>query len=201
MELVIAQNKEDLEHLEDIIGKGQLTFYEVGRALMEIRHRELYRDVLGYETFEAYCKERWDFKRTYAFYLIESAKVIDNVHNCEQKPATESQARPLTKLEPEQQKEAWQKVVETAPEGKITARHVSKVVSQITKDNTIKEVEKKKKKAVAIPKEEMVDEDFKHAFDDFYREVQRARLDNWQTTSKKAASLLVKLIKDLIEVE
>jgi hypothetical protein len=85
MELVIAQNKEDLEHLEDIISKGQLTFYEVGRALMEIKHRELYRDVLGYDTFEAYCKERWDFCRDYAYKLIASSSVIDNVDNCIQK--------------------------------------------------------------------------------------------------------------------
>lgn len=31
----------------------------------------------------------------------------------------ESQLRPLTSLEPEQQIEAWQKVVETAPEGRV----------------------------------------------------------------------------------
>jgi len=39
----------------------------------------------------------------------------------------ESQLRPLTKLrnKPDQQREAWQKVVETAPEGKVTAAHVS----------------------------------------------------------------------------
>ena len=33
-------------------------------------------------------------------------------------PVNERQARPLTKLEPEQQQEAWKTVVETAPEGK-----------------------------------------------------------------------------------
>ena len=86
---------------------------------MAIRDGGHYRDVLGYETFEAYCKERWDFKRTYAFYMIESAKVMDNVHNCEQKPTTEAQTRPLARLLPDQQREAWQKAVETAPEGKV----------------------------------------------------------------------------------
>jgi predicted SnoaL-like aldol condensation-catalyzing enzyme len=50
---------------------------------------------------------------------------------------SERQARPLTKLEPEQQQEAWQKVVETAPEGKITAYHVSKVVSEIRKETLV----------------------------------------------------------------
>jgi hypothetical protein len=51
--------------------------------------------VLGFKTFEDYCRKKWGFKRTCAFYMIESAKAIDNVHNCEQKPTTESQARPL----------------------------------------------------------------------------------------------------------
>jgi hypothetical protein len=95
---------------------------------MEIRDRELYKIRNGgeYQTFEAYCKGAWDMKRTYAFYMIESAKVIDNVHICEQIPATESQTRPLAKLSPDQQREAWQKAVDTAPEGKVTAAHVIK---------------------------------------------------------------------------
>jgi hypothetical protein len=44
-------------------------------------------------------------------------------------PITESQCRPLSKLEPDQQREAWQKAVETAPAGKVTAAVVSKVVN------------------------------------------------------------------------
>ena len=40
----------------------------------------------------------------------------------------ESQLRPLTKLNPDQQREAWQKAIDIAPEGKVTAAIVSKVV-------------------------------------------------------------------------
>jgi len=98
----------------------------VGMALMEIRDNKLYQFKNGgkYETFEAYCKGVWDFKRTYAFYMIESARVVENVHHGEQNiplPSTERQCRPFTKLIPEQQRIAWQKAVETAPEGKVTA--------------------------------------------------------------------------------
>lgn len=35
--------------------------------------------------------------------LIAASGVVENVNNCLQKPTTESQARPLTKLEPEKQ--------------------------------------------------------------------------------------------------
>jgi hypothetical protein len=37
-------------------------------------------------------------------------------------PTNERQTRPLTKLAPEDQVKAWAKVIETAPEGKITAK-------------------------------------------------------------------------------
>jgi len=55
--------------------------------------------------------------RDYAYKLIGSSQVMDNlknVNNCLQKPQTESQARPLTRLPAPLQIEAWEKVVDTA---------------------------------------------------------------------------------------
>ena len=69
-------------------------------------------------SFEHYCRERWQFARNYANKLIASSQVIENLNKGTIVPKTESQARPLTKLEPEQQKEVWEKAVQTAPEGK-----------------------------------------------------------------------------------
>jgi len=60
--------------------------------------------------------------------LIVASGVAENLTTIVVKPINEAQARPLTKLPPEQQKEAFQKAVETAPEGKVTAKHVEKVV-------------------------------------------------------------------------
>ena len=57
-------------------------------------------------SFEHYCRERWQFARNYANKLIASSQVIENLNKGTIVPKTESQARPLTKLEPEQQKEA-----------------------------------------------------------------------------------------------
>lgn len=133
MELAIKKNSVELEQLENVIKKNIGAFYEVGRALMEIRDKGLYRDVLGFDTFEAYCKARWDFNRAHAYRLMDSVKVINNVSESEtKKPVNLEQTRPLAKLEPDQQREAWQKAVETAPEGKVTAAHVSKVVKEVT---------------------------------------------------------------------
>ena len=60
---------------------------------------------------------------------------------------TESQARPLSKLEPEQQRQAWQKAVETAPEGKVTAAHVARVVKGMTEPEEIKGGDDRRNKA------------------------------------------------------
>jgi len=75
---------------------------------MAIRDKGLYRDVLGFDTFEAYCKARWDMSKMHAYRLMDSCKVIDTVKSnpLGYSPENERQARPLSKLEPEQQRTA-----------------------------------------------------------------------------------------------
>ncbi len=117
-----------LAELETIIEQGIQTFIEVGNALLEIRDSRLYRQ--EYTTFEEYCQKRWDLKRRRAYQLIEAAETVStlNVQNFAHRP-NESQARALAQIEePEARREVWQKAVETAPDGKITARHVETVV-------------------------------------------------------------------------
>ena len=130
MDLIVLsrQEQQELAALESTIQRNLSSFYEIGIALMTIRDKRLYRD--GFDTFEHYCRERWQFARNYANKLIASSQVIENLNKGTIVPKTESQARPLTKLEPEQQKEVWEKAVQTAPEGKITARHVQKIVNE-----------------------------------------------------------------------
>ena len=119
-----------IAQLEATIERGMQTFVEVGLALMEIRDARLYRAEFG--TFEDYCRERWGWTRQRANQLIASADVVSNLEmtTIVVKPTTESQARALTKLEPEKQRTVWKDVVETAPKGKVTAKHVQAVVEQ-----------------------------------------------------------------------
>ena len=135
MEVVITQNKQELERLERIIQENIGAFYEIGDALMKIRENKYYHDVLGFETFEAYCKKRWDFASNYARRLIASAATVENIKSVPigTFPTTESQARSLAKIkDPGVQREAWQRAVSTAPEGKVTAAHVYKIVKGMT---------------------------------------------------------------------
>lgn len=77
--------------------------------------------------------------RMRASQLISSSNVVDVLrkdshdvnHGLQIKPEHERQIRPLMKLEPSQQREVWQKAVETAPNGKVTGAHVQKVVEEM----------------------------------------------------------------------
>lgn len=119
-----------LEELETVISNGIQTFAEVGNALLAIREAKLYRAEHG--TFEAYCLKRWGFTRMRACQLIGAAAVVENVNNCLQKPATESQARPLTKLPASEQPAAWQAATDKAQsEGRnVLARDVEEAVEE-----------------------------------------------------------------------
>jgi hypothetical protein len=134
MELTITKDRQDLERLETVIVNNLRSFYELGGALAEIRDRELYKIKNGgeYKTFEAYCRDALDLSRPRAYQLIGAAQVQENLSTMVDKTISERQARPLINLEPEQQRSVWKKAVETAPEGKITAAHISKIVRSIS---------------------------------------------------------------------
>lgn len=133
-----AREQADLATCEEVIDQGLRTFVEVGTALLTIRDKRLYRAQYG--TFEDYCQERWGMARRTTNRLIAAAGVVTNLRMEESSqmgpigpilPATESQARPLTQLPPDVQPVIWQRAVETAPGGKMTAAHVQAVVDAL----------------------------------------------------------------------
>ena len=141
---------ERLAELEDIITNNFQGFYAVGCALAEISASKLYR--LTHDTFEDYCRERFEVARRTAYQYIEAKEVMDNVrHGAQTKsfPLNERQVRPLTKLSPGDQIQAWEKAVATAPQGEsgaiVTAKHVSHVVSEMLGDMLTKRAEAVKK--------------------------------------------------------
>jgi hypothetical protein len=126
----LTQSEErELEKLEAIVERKLRAFYEVGQALMRIRDLHLYRK--EYSTFGAYCQGRWDISRPRAYQLIEYVRIRDNLSTVVDKPVPERQLRPLMRLDPERQKEAWQRAMENAPDTKITARVIEKVVREM----------------------------------------------------------------------
>ena len=127
--LTMIEQSELVQH-EAVIERGLQTFVDVGLALLAIRDRKLYRQEFG--TFEGYCRERWSITPRHGRRLIGAAEVVTNLGPMGPKlPSNERQARPLLHLDPVQQQGAWQQVVDTAPDGKVTAKYVQEVVDRI----------------------------------------------------------------------
>jgi hypothetical protein len=113
---------------EAVVEKGLQTFVEVGASLLEIRDNRYYRQ--EFDTFEAYCRQRWQMGASRARQLIGAAEVVKNLNTEGESvtivtPTHESQVRPLTKLDPEQQREVWQSATRLSP--KPTAELVAKI--------------------------------------------------------------------------
>lgn len=119
-----------LMECESIIRNGRAVFVHVGNALERIRDSRLYRET--HKTFEVYCLEVWEISDRFARSLRSAADVVGLLQekNISPLPATESQARPLTKMPREEWAPAWQEVVATAPQGRITASLVAEVVQR-----------------------------------------------------------------------
>src|SRR6516165_4067809 len=89
-----------LAELEAVIANGLQTFIEVGRALLEVRDRDLYKDQ-GFHTFPDYCRERWKMSQPHAQHMIDASKVAENLITTVINLPTERQARELAGLAPE----------------------------------------------------------------------------------------------------
>jgi hypothetical protein len=115
---------------EAIIYKGLNTFVEVGLALARIKDGKKYR-AAGFSTFKEYCQESWDMSNPRAYQIISASEVVKKMStNVDILPNSEAQVRPLLKIkDPVKQRIAWQKAVETAPNGKPTQKHVASIVA------------------------------------------------------------------------
>ena len=141
LEELSEEEVRDLLHLERRVERS---FYECGKALMELRNRRLYRST--HRTFEDYCHDGFGFTHRNINYLIAGSMVVDNLKLgtndsqiqdetgtiCSQiLPTNECQVRPLTKLEPDQQREVWQKAIEEAGNKIPTGRIVKDITQRV----------------------------------------------------------------------
>ena len=84
--------------------------HERPNALAAIRDGKLYK--ADHATFEDYCKVRWGMTPQHAGYAISTAEVAMRIEETSSTgPANAHQARPLAKLPPAEQAEAWEEVV------------------------------------------------------------------------------------------
>ena len=130
-----AVEQRAFQKAERTIATGMKAFVAVGRALKEIRDRRLYRE--RYETFEAYCIQRWDFSRPRAYQLCAASDVLadlSTIVDFKLLPENEGQVRPLTRLkDPSQWRRAWHAAVKLAAAEKcpVTARDTEEAVRRL----------------------------------------------------------------------
>lgn len=109
----------------------------VGSCLRRIRDGSLYLEG-GYDSFEGYCEQRWNYSRSHAYRLIDHSKVVQrlkgNGHCC----PSEGQLRPAMALKRHYQTEdafidSVVNVVEIAEDraGGLTARSIQAVVESL----------------------------------------------------------------------
>jgi hypothetical protein len=94
----------------------------VGKArvmLLELYEREGWR-ALGYNNWRECVDAEFPQNQRYLYYQLQAAVTERNICTMVQNdsPIPERQLRPLASLPPEVQAEAWQRAVETAPDGK-----------------------------------------------------------------------------------
>jgi len=91
----------------------------------------------------------------------------------------ERQLRPLTKLKPEEQKNVWQQAKETAPDGKLTAKHIQKTIFDIIGTPEKKMAENRRQ----ARNNERLDPGFREAFASLLLQVEKARHEKYKNTS------------------
>lgn len=137
MATALSKDSKRLEELESIVERGVVAFYDIGRALREIRDFQLYEKVRGVSSFDIYCKDKWGFHKSVCYNLIGAAELRDNLSAmADILPTNERQARPLISLAPADQQEVWQEVLERAPKNEdgdplITAKVVKEVRDEL----------------------------------------------------------------------
>ena len=104
------------------------------QGILEVRNSKLYR--LEFDTFEEFCGSELGFSDRHARRLMDSVDVVENlkVDPGVRLPKYEKHARPLSKLEPEVQREAWNETLETFGND-ITAKKVEQIASEYKEVN------------------------------------------------------------------
>jgi len=179
-------NASQLRRLEKVIDQSRRRFWQIGAALRTIRDEKLYKVAL-FDSFESYVRQRWEMGKSQAYRLIEASRVVDNLSPIgDALPANEAQARVLARLAPADQKRLWREFVESGAEQ--TASNIKRFLRA------------KGAKAQGERKDltGVIGADYKKAALQMIEQIDLAKNDGWRTTSRQAALLWNRAMKDKI---
>ncbi len=153
-----AQETEELKRLEAAVDRGVKATFEMWAALHAIR---TYRDGLlyrsqGFETFHAYCLDKWGYAKAHAHRLANCGEFIETLRAFESPngdslplPRSEGQIRALLSLPEDRRVEAWARVLEVAPVDVLTGPDVEAAVNEFFKEKPTMTAEERALKALA----------------------------------------------------
>jgi hypothetical protein len=130
-------DKKDFAALEKIVQKGVKSFLEVGKALLQIHSRKLYRE--KYTSWEGYLEERWNLSRSHGYRLVHAGEVAENLSHA--RDTIEMPGRlveQLAKLPPDEQRRIFAQAQAAAPASPVS--EVRNILAGLTADAAAKKV-------------------------------------------------------------
>ena len=119
-----------LKNLEETIETGIKGYIKAGMALEAIKSGKLYKGAYG--TYEAYCRERWNFTPQYSNRLIAAAKIVNKMKISETTgsviPQSENQVRALSQVA--DPISAWMETQEATGKEQPTAKEIREVIQK-----------------------------------------------------------------------
>ncbi len=194
-EVLPVAEQQRRDELEAIIKTRLQAFVEFCLAMHEIKGKRLYRST--HNTWESYCEDNLGVSRQSGVNYANAGEVIEliqeNVNSCLQNgtimiPQNEAQARPLTKYkkEPEKLLEVWNKAVDAAPEGKVTAKIVKDAITNIVQEKEKGTIDKLDKQKEALNKDELTSSKFDKAMNALIGQVVADKGNGYKKTSREA---------------
>lgn len=163
MTTLTVSRKQRLRALENEIRSGMEEFYYVGMRLREIREDELYKED-GFDNWQKYCRERWEFSKQHVGRLIEAAEYRGAIKS---NPVGDSRwsersVRELTRIgDKKEAARVAKKIVDRIEKGgieKLTSSFVKKVVDEELGVKRNGHAKKESKKSEGInPRDFMMD--------------------------------------------
>jgi DNA repair photolyase len=141
-----------LEEKEGVVTQGVRASIAAAKALFEIHTYKgglLWRQ--AYLSFEAYCRDRWDYRKAHAYRLVNCGDLVTELQEKSPKgdrlPRTESEARPLLVLPREARVATWTAVVSGVKDEELSARVIATKVREYVKANGIEVATRPRRKA------------------------------------------------------
>lgn len=138
MTTAVISAKRRLRDQEEIIESSYRSYIDSGMALYIIRTERLYVED-GYESFEAYCKHRWNgLSRSRANQMIDAAILVRDMQKSLTGPEmglpkNESHAAAIMKYAttPDDRQKLWEMACKMAADERVTASIIGKAAKKL----------------------------------------------------------------------